>query len=295
MAIAVSSGRKGAVSELDLVSGGISQFLNELANDGMRILELPSAVRRVTKSDSWSAAVRKRIEGIVRAHARRLLSSRITEKFLEAAVKSINACSEIVRKFDRDLASRLTAWSDLIGDVLYERAVMTPDRARTLKHVPAALAVLYEHEGWVRRADLMKKLELEPANMTRVMKSALASGLVLSQNHVSDSTVSYCLSEEERSFMVLEKERFASKIPKLVSNKSEKMTNRTYLVRAMSVKPAAIEDLISTANLKFEDIQVLGTKSNSKRLGAHYGHSLVSKRNAVAKLGDGRMSAGKRP
>ena len=119
-------------------------------------------------------------------------------------MKAFNNCTEIVKKLDRQLSWRISAWADVISDVLYERDSITPERARSLKHVPEILSCLMAHDGWMSRSVLMKNLGIEAANMTRIMKSLTAAGLVLLEHHRAESTVQYCLSADERTRLLHE-------------------------------------------------------------------------------------------
>jgi hypothetical protein len=202
---------------LDLLNGGIAAFLEELRDNEAEISGLVPAVRAVVRAQGLTTAVRNRIEAIVRFQTRVLLCERASADALEATVKAANACAELIRELDGEFAARLSAWSDLAGDVLYARDAMPIERVRRLAHMSNILKCLYEADGWLDRKDVMKIVGLKKANMSRVMNFALEAGIVLKKlNHRSnDSSICYLLSSSEREKMDEEatsNRRFAERV-----------------------------------------------------------------------------------
>jgi hypothetical protein len=99
----------------------------------------------------------------------RLLARAAAEEELEAAYEDLRRLVPVAREAELgDWVARWRAFADLLAARLAAVAAQDPAKARTLAHAEAILALVAREPG-LTQAEIGERLDLKPANLSRVL------------------------------------------------------------------------------------------------------------------------------
>ncbi|MEG3166574.1 hypothetical protein U1737_00010 [Sphingomonas sp. LB3N6] len=148
-----------------------------------------------TKSD----AVAGQVCDVLRAWTWKALDRRRRDPDLKEWVELLNRVEAFYADRFASLASKLEVLADLLHESLAVSELALPEDLLRRKHVLPILNALDHRKGsWVERAQLMDKLGLKAANMTRLMTLLLDMGWV-EQETVNGREAAYRISAEGAS------------------------------------------------------------------------------------------------